>query len=254
MLFNIFSKKKRKDSYKKENLYAFNLEEIEQYNKLNKLKESNNKKDSISSLKILKEDFKPFEEDNIEQTLPKEELERKEVDISRNDIIVKEQSNIKQEDDLNTECSETINAEIGIEKDNVVEFSVDEVDKEIEQTSINNEIKPKFSYVKLSKENQEIITKSMQNVDLTKLEKVIEKGEDLINHNYTISYCDDAYKFINEIREEYDVVIKYLIGFNNEKNGIFDKTKFGENDIDEWRYLSNYIKLLEKIKKLKSNF
>ena len=69
-----------------------------------------------------------------------------------------------------------------------------------------------------------------------------------LNHNYNITYGENAAKFVHDIRKRYEVVICYLIGFNNEKKGIPNKTIFANKVDDEWKYLSNYIKLLEKIR------
>ena len=55
-------------------------------------------------------------------------------------------------------------------------------------------------------------------------------------------------KFIHLIRKRYEVVICYLIGFNNEKKGIYDKTIFSSRIDDEWKFLNQYIKVLEKIR------
>ena len=84
-----------------------------------------------------------------------------------------------------------------------------------------------------------------------KIDKDIINGKDLLNHNYTITYADDAARFIHYIRKEYEVVICYLIGFNNEKQGIYDKTIFSSKIDDEWKHLNSYIKILEKIRNFK---
>ena len=90
--------------------------------------------------------------------------------------------------------------------------------------------------------------KSWEKLDLQQIDKDIIEGKDLLNHNYNITYGENAAKFVHDIRKRYEVVICYLIGFNNEKRGIDNKTIFSNKLDDEWKYLSNYIKLLEKIR------
>ena len=85
-------------------------------------------------------------------------------------------------------------------------------------------------------------------IDLQQIDKDIIEGKDLLNHNYNITYGENAAKFVHDIRKKYEVVICYLIGFNNEKKGIMNKTIFADRVDDEWKFLSNYIKLLEKIR------
>lgn len=104
------------------------------------------------------------------------------------------------------------------------------------------------SYINLSSDRKDIIMKSFAGIDIVKLDKEIDKGKDIILHNYTITYGDEALSYIYKIRDEYDVVIEYLIGFNNEKKGIYNKTIFSDKLDNEWRYLNNYIKVLEKMR------
>ena len=81
----------------------------------------------------------------------------------------------------------------------------------------------------------------------------IISGKEILNHNYTITFADDATKYISTIRKKYEVVLCYLIGFNNEKKGIYEKTFFADKIENEWKYLNYYIKLLEKIRNFKSH-
>ena len=83
------------------------------------------------------------------------------------------------------------------------------------------------------------------------IDKYINKGKDILAHNYTITYGDDALKYIYMVRDEYNILIEYLIGFNNEKKGIYNKIIFSDRLDNEWRYLANYIKILEKIRSVK---
>ena len=118
-----------------------------------------------------------------------------------------------------------------------------------EQEKINS--KHETSFINLSKENQKIVMEKWNSIDIVAIDRDILYGKDLLNHNYTITYPDDAARFIHKIRKEYEVVICYLIGFNNEKKGIYDKTIFSSKIDDEWHYLNQYIKILEKIRSSK---
>ena len=110
---------------------------------------------------------------------------------------------------------------------------------------------PKKSYVNLSKSQEKIIMDNWKKIDIIKLDEVILKGKDILAHNYSISYADDSLAFIYKVRAEYDILIEYLIGFNNEKKGTYNKTIFSDKMADEWHYLDNYIKVLEKIRSIK---
>ena len=88
-------------------------------------------------------------------------------------------------------------------------------------------------------------------IDIKEIDKDIMDGKEILNHNYTITYADEAEKFIHDIRKKYEIVVCYLIGFNNEKKGIFDKTIFSSKMDDEWKHLAQYIKILEKIRNFK---
>lgn len=103
-------------------------------------------------------------------------------------------------------------------------------------------------YINLSSERRENIMKRWNSIDLVSLSKDIDRGKDILEHNYIITYPDMALSYIYAIRDEYDILIEYLIGFNNEKKGIMDKNIFSSKLDDEWRYLNSYIKILEKIK------
>lgn len=107
------------------------------------------------------------------------------------------------------------------------------------------------SFVNLSLEHQKLVMDKWKEIKTNKIEKDIIDGKNLLKSNYTIYYADEAAKFIHYIRKEYEIVICYLIGFNNEKQGIKNKTIFSSKIDDEWKYLSNYIKILEKIRKNK---
>lgn len=239
MLFKFLHKKnKREENLGEYSQYAFNLQEIEEFNKLgkDKIKKLNNKdimpttqkKESNESIK------KETEIENI--TSENKQANDLESDITKDNI----QSELKESEE-----------ETQQENNNILEEKI--IDESIENITPKKKKEPQFSYINLKQDKQNIIMNSWKNVDIYKLNDDIKKGQDLLKHNYTISYCDDAYNFINEVRERYNIIIKYLIGFNNEKHGIYDKTTFGENSNDEWRYLDNYVKLLEKIKTIKKS-
>ena len=96
-----------------------------------------------------------------------------------------------------------------------------------------------------------MVSDKWNEIRLNQIDNDIIDGKDLLNHNYTITYADEATKFIHYIRKEYEIVICYLIGFNNEKQGIYDKTIFSSKIDDEWKHLNSYIKILEKIRNFK---
>lgn len=217
MLLDIF-KRKNKNNKDTENLYSFNSEDIEKYNKIGKEK--------INKLNDNKIKIEPIID--LQITSPINIIDIKEAEQEENNIVKEENQHSKN--------------------DKIQEDFIDEGINRIIPT--DNE-KPKISYINLSKEKQKEIMNNWKNTNINELDEYIKKGQDLLNHNYTINYCDDAYEFIKEIRDKYNIIIKYLIGFNNEKHGEYDKNIFGQNIEDEWHYLNNYIKLLEKIRNLK---
>ena len=111
--------------------------------------------------------------------------------------------------------------------------------------------KPINSFVEINSDNQRLIMEKWNEIDIKEIDKDIMDGKEILNHNYTITYADEAEKFIHDIRKKYEIVVCYLIGFNNEKKGIFDKTIFSSKMDDEWKHLAQYIKILEKIRNFK---
>lgn len=234
---------KNKESFNLDDEYMFSSEEIES------LKEQNKKK--LENLKLNKKKQKHVSFTSISNKLNgilddklsnEEEIPIKE-NISNNDEQVEEEPIIKEEvKDISEPKIEKIEI-----KDNVEEK--EEVLEKIKAPKIEQkEEKKQESYINLSEKNQSIIMKNWNSIDLQQIDKDIIEGKDLLNHNYTITYGDKAAKFVHDIRKRYEVVICYLIGFNNEKKGIPNKTIFANKVDDEWKYLSNYIKLLEKIR------
>ena len=126
-----------------------------------------------------------------------------------------------------------------------IDVNLDEVNKsDIE--SIGNDSYE--GYINLSLERRENIMKRWNSIDVVRLSNDIDEGKDILEHNYTITYPDMALRYIYRIRDEYDILIEYLIGFNNEKKGVLEKNIFSSKLDDEWKYLNSYIKILEKIK------
>ena len=136
----------------------------------------------------------------------------------------------------------------------VIEEKVDNsviVEEKIDDKVYNNNVdtnKEENGYINLSSERRENIMKRWNSIDIVSLGKDINKGKDILDHYYLITYADDALSYIYKIRAEYDILIEYLIGFNNEKKGIYDKNIFSNRLDDEWKYLKNYVKVLEKIR------
>ena len=216
-----FTKSKIDDSKLSE--YAFSDEELEDINKQNKQK-----------IQELKESFNL----NNSKKLSTSEVLSKLSNIPSNNIEEKEIPNIETiEEETPLKSSEET-------KEEVLEEIKDEIQKQVHEELT----KPKNSFVNLDKAYQTLVMNKWKEISQSTIDKDIMDGKDLLNHNYSISYSSDAIKFIQHIRSEYEVVICYLIGFNNEKQGIFDKTIFSDSINDEWKYLSNYIKLLEKIR------
>ena len=185
---------------------------------------------SMNEYAFSNEDLDELKKDNIEKI---RELKKEILDNS-----IKEE--ILNESNLN----ESILNEKTEEQDDF------QTSSEVESNSIDKEV-PKNSFIHLEEEHQNLIMSKWKSIDLTVIDKDIIMGKDLLNHNYTITYADEAAKFIHGIRKKYEVVICYLIGFNNEKKGIYEKTYFGDSLDNEWKHLNHYIKLLEKIRNFK---
>lgn len=217
MLFNIISNKKKKKGNSVDlNLYSFNMQEIEELNKKEK------------------ERLKDLKKKNIENVLSK----KKNILESINKLS----DNISQVENNESDNSDN--------SDNLNNLDItDTIDESIEQIKVKEKIEP-ISYINLTDKQQKLISDSFDDINLNDIDNYINSIDDLLSHNYSISYCDDCFKLINDIRHKYKIIIDYLIGFNNEKNGIFNKVTFGDNENEEWRYLSEYLKLLKKIRKI----
>ena len=149
-----------------------------------------------------------------------------------------------------------VNKDKKIEEDNSNLDAIVLLDKDIvvKEDNVDNNIEKKDNkeeyngYVNLSSDTRENIMKRWNSIDIVRLTHDIYEGKDILDHNYTITYADNALEYIYRIRGEYDILIEYLIGFNNEKKGVLNKNIFSDRLDNEWRYLKNYIKVLEKIK------
>ena len=210
---------KNKNNYQDLLEYAFSDAEIESINKENKQK-----------IQELKQDVFSVKKDNNKVTT--EEV------LSKMDSIV-----YKEEETTTINDNEIIDSD---DEEEVLVISEEEevIDKDLE-------VGPKNSFINLSDEAKGAVMNAWKSILSNKIDKDIMEAKDLFSRNYTITYADEASKFIHYIRKEYEVVICYLIGFNNEKQGIYDKTFFADKIENEWKFFNSYIKLLEKIRKNK---
>lgn len=204
--------------YPSNNEYAFSSEEIDEIRKANQQK-----------IMELKQDlFAPKQKKST----------------SDNNLVVAGEEKVEKKGEEVSKVSEE-------NKETVKEVVAQKIDLEEEPEQEKEEVQPKNSFVNLSLEYQNLVMEKWNSIATTQIDKDIIEGKDLLNHNYTITYADDAARYIHKIRKEYEVVICYLIGFNNEKKGEYDKTIFSAKIDDEWKFLSNYIKILEKIRNFK---
>ncbi len=240
---NKFSQKQK--AYPSMSEYVFSPEEIDHLSQENKKKILELKQNTFSTKEYKQKIIHQKEEVTVnhqeENSLTKEDdTVINNIDVLE-DTLVKSLSNIqefsqKKEKEV---CSsqEVISDDVKNKHDSNLEEKL-EKKKEFGQTS----------FLSLSLEHQNLIMEKWNKIDLNEIDKDILYGKDLLNHNYTITYADDAARFIHKIRKEYEVVICYLIGFNNEKKGIMNQTIFSDKVDNEWHYLSSYIKMLEKIR------
>lgn len=206
---------KQKTTYSSNYEYAFSTEEIESISEQNKQKIIELKQDIFDKKKEVKEK------------------------IDTDEVLSKIETNIKDDDEI-TKPIPIIHEKEAKQKEEV---------KEEKKKEEKGETQP--SFINLSEEHQKLVMDKWNEINNSKIDRDIINGKDLLNHNYTITYADEAAKYIHYIRREYEVVICYLIGFNNEKQGIINKTIFSDKIDNEWKYLNNYIKLLEKIRNFK---
>lgn len=230
---------KNKTTYPAFDEYAFSTEEIKTITKQNKEKIQELKQDIFSKQKKEQEEIK-IPENNITEFETDKEIVESSKEITENDNRTAKLEN--NESDLKIDKKEE-HLEVKEQISNKEEIENKEQIKE----GLKEE-QPKNSFINLNEEYQKIVMNKWKEIDYKQLDKDIIDGKDLLNHNYTITYADDAAKFIHNIRKKYEVVICYLIGFNNEKKGIYEKTIFSDKMENEWKHLNNYIKVLEKIR------
>lgn len=224
----LFNKVKNKFTKQKQNNYniyeyTFSDDEIESINKQNKQKILELKQGM--TLKNKQDKTKP----NTLEVLSKLEEEKE---------VTQQSSKIEEKKDEEPPIEEP-------KEENSVE--IQENKKEEPEESIAT----KTSFINLNKEHQNLVMTKWKEINLIKIDKDIIDAKDLLNHNYASYYAKESMKFIEYIRREYEVVICYLIGFNNEKQGIMNKTIFADSYDEEWKHLNSYIKILEKIRKNK---
>ena len=254
---------KNKTTYPSVSEYAFSTEEIESMSRQNKQKIQELKQDIFSQNKkveekklLLDEEFiSPVEGKTIiEAGLDKEMIQEYQESTNKEEIleekdIPKEELEIDKKNELTELKSKKLISEISEQEElNILEEESIEENNASEDITLQEKELPKNSFVHLNEEYQKIVMSKWKEIDPRQIDKDIIEGKDLFNHNYTITYADEAAKFIHNIRKRYEVVICYLIGFNNEKKGIYEKTIFSDKIENEWKYLGNYIKVLEKIR------
>ena len=224
---------RNKTTYPSVSEYAFSSEEIEDMTKQNKQKIQELKQDLSFSAKKKEKETSKLQIDN--EVLSPVETQTV-IDVGLDQKMIQE---YQDQNEKKQEVTETI------EKNKPKEVKEQEAKKSKGQKNSKN------SFINLKQDHQQFIMEKWNEIDSNQIEKDIIEGKNLLNHNYTSTYADDASRYIHHIRKNYDVVICYLIGFNNEKKGIYDKTTFSSKMDEEWKYLNSYIKVLEKIKSFK---
>ncbi len=227
IIYSVKNKMHKKNSYPHDSEYAFSDEEITKLSKENKEKmlalKNNTLKRKIEKLPKDKE-VDELILDNLDNNTSKKKKDILDPDYDKDRVTY-------------TKIVKKLNGEL---KDNPPE-----------KEEIIEKSNPK--YLHLTDELQSEINKAIEKVDMIILDNYIIKGKDLVNHNYTITYGEESLRFVYQVRHEFEVLIEYLIGFNNEKKGIYDKTTFSDKLDDEWQYIKNYVKILEQIKDIKEN-
>ena len=210
-------------------------------NFLSKLKKNFNKDKKnnypqFSEYSFSGEEIEILTKQNIDEINKLRNGYKKKEEVKKDKKIIEDKNNIIFEDNLLDDRDISLNnIDNKNNKDN-------EVNKDIKDNRDNE------GYINLSLDKKENIMKRWNSIDAIRLSRDIDKGKDILDHNYIITYADNALEFIYRIRDEYDILIEYLIGFNNEKKGILNKNIFSDKLDNEWKYLKNYIRVLEKIK------
>ena len=198
----------------------------------------NNKKDypHINDYSFSGEELDSLSKQNMEEIDKLRNGYKKESSVNKLEEVKEE--NVNNKEDNNVLIEEKVDNNVIVEE---------KIDDKVENKNIDTN-KEESGYINLSSERRENIMKRWNSIDIVSLGKDINKGKDILDHNYLITYADDALSYIYKIRAEYDILIEYLIGFNNEKKGIYEKNIFSNRLDDEWKYLKNYVKVLEKIR------
>lgn len=213
-----------KNNYPQKFEYVFSDEDVNKLAKENKEKLNNLKKRNI----------------NIK---PKKDISKEDEEILLSNI----NHELNGENEFNNNLPNKFNEE---EKSREEQIDSSEENNNLKNSS-NEETSTKDNYSNPNDDIQMMIKRELIKLDVKELIKHIDRGKDILNHNYSITYGDDALRYIYVIRDKYANLIEYFIGFNNEKHGIYNKNIFSNRLDDEWQYLKNYISILEMIKKLK---
>lgn len=222
------------------NEYAFSTEEIDEIKKMNEKKILELKSDTLKIPKI---------------STPKSSISTEKLEPEAKDPKEQEPESTNNSDGSFEIEEKQKNINPSSEHSNILSPSKENLDisKTSEDDLPNSPPKESYSsFIHLNQTHQNLVMEKWKSIDTNSIDKSILDGKELLNHNYTITYADEASRFIHQIRKEYEIVICYLIGFNNEKKGIYEKTIFSDNPDNEWKYLSNYIKILEKIRSFKN--
>ena len=183
----------------------------------------------------------------------KEDPEMNEYAFNTRELDELQKENKAKIKELKKEISENKQKEKVLDENELNNSILNQSQEEVEFKEEPQEEIPNNSYINLEKEYQDLIMNKWKAIDINDIDLDIIAGKDLLNHNYTITYADEASRFIQKMRIKYEVVLCYLIGFNNEKKGIYHQTTFTKQPEGEWKYLNYYIKLLEKIRNFKIN-
>lgn len=222
-----------KNSYPQKFEYVFNDEDVNQLAKQNNEKIKELKKRSIN---VKKNNINKVEEEVILSDINNALNGKNEGNIQK--LVEKDRSNVA----YNNIIDDDLKADNIEKKENNLQYK-DSVD----DLSNNN----KDNYSNPNSDVQMMIKRELIKLDVKELDKYIVKGKDILNHNYSINYGEDALRYVYIIRDKYTALVEYFIGFNNEKKGIYNKKIFSDKMDNEWHFLKNYVIILETLKKLK---
>lgn len=224
--------KNNKNNYPHEFEYVFNDEDVNKLAKQNNEKIKELKRRSINVKK--NRDIKKIDEEILLSSINNE--------LNSNS---KDDNKVLNNIDIDNITSDSMNNEV-LKEDCMK--SNENVEGRKEENSV---VDTKDSYSNPDDDIQMMIKRELIKLDIKQLDKYIDRGKDILNHNYSVTYGDDALRYVYVIRDKYGTLIEYFIGFNNEKKGLYDKKIFSNRLDEEWRFLKNYVVILEMIKKLK---